>query len=479
MFGGSLNEGCELDDEDTLQDEAFFKGPVVPGEVPELRDDKDFIGLLQGRAQDIDYLKTDITRNKGMSKTYALEAMRICPEFGEPAIGRFTTIASPTLYQASLESLTEGIKAIFKKILEKIQELIKRIISFFSGDDPDKPISDSQYEKSKNSLNTKADETRRDQEVVQRHFEESCETNQELLKYKDFLQQVVPQTQGNPYAELVKEVLEKRPGQAISAILEQRDPFVYDLVYQGPYIRAIKAISDNFAMVANSLHFKIEILKQLYVKKSTISNDSFKTQDQIRQLSLVGVPLTLMVNRKEMTVDQALQYLENTRYEVKDRRFSEPISFDDLSNRMLTNDKSVDFKVISQSFYPVLDKLIDMEKILGELKSSFSLLNFGESQQPGNEQFNEVARKTFLTLASELNSLSLMVRTVKHTVDLIVYLKVEITHFADNLLEFASKEANKADIRVPTALVNRQKQILTYRRTLFQAHRRLTLGTLY
>lgn len=171
MSTTSLNQGFELD---TIQqnpghelDKALFEN-IVPGEIPTMKKDaaaetvvhKDDnlntvkeaehsdhggsfattlealganIDLLDGRYDDIEYLRQDIFANRGMNQRLAMECEELLPGFlsVDRPIGFFTTQTTKTQYTASLEFLEDGKSAVMQAVMVALQELIARVTAWY------------------------------------------------------------------------------------------------------------------------------------------------------------------------------------------------------------------------------------------------------------------------------------------------------------------------------------------------------------
>lgn len=133
----SLNEGFDLD---TIQtnpghalDVALFKPEtMVMGQVPQLRDDAE-IDTLVGQWDDLEYLRNDIIGARGMSRSFAMEAHSIFPEFlnNNRPIEFFTDLPTKTQYVVSLEVIEGQQKSIGARIWATIKEWWKKLMSLF------------------------------------------------------------------------------------------------------------------------------------------------------------------------------------------------------------------------------------------------------------------------------------------------------------------------------------------------------------
>jgi hypothetical protein len=129
-----------------------FKDSTTAGEEPELRDDLDLIAVpateeIFIRLRDLDLLRSRIHEDGGMSKSIALEAHAIMPDFlhdDRPA-EFFTKMPSKTLLAAALEDIGLEQQSNVQKLLEMISSFIKQFIeriNAFFGARSDEQLTD-------------------------------------------------------------------------------------------------------------------------------------------------------------------------------------------------------------------------------------------------------------------------------------------------------------------------------------------------
>lgn len=121
-----------------------FKDTTSEGEEPELREDLDLIAVpatedIFIKLRDLDLLRQRISEDGGMSKSIALEAHAIMPDFlhdDRPA-EFFTKMPSKTLLSAALEDIgveqNNGVKKLLEMIGAFVKQLVERIQSFFES----------------------------------------------------------------------------------------------------------------------------------------------------------------------------------------------------------------------------------------------------------------------------------------------------------------------------------------------------------
>lgn len=131
----SLIEGTEKepDEIETPSYSDLFKDPIVPGEAPEITEQNTIVASMESMANSLNMLLQDIKNVGGMNKAMAMEAARIVPEFGSVPLNRYSEYPTATLYQVSLESLTNTLKNAIRKLIELIRKAINYLIFMITG----------------------------------------------------------------------------------------------------------------------------------------------------------------------------------------------------------------------------------------------------------------------------------------------------------------------------------------------------------
>lgn len=127
-IGGGLNSDNELDDDNLI--DYLFENPIA-GEVPELKQNIALIIANESRMRELRYLRDDIARAGGMTKTFALEAARLIPTFTEPNGQFYTEEPSATRYKVSLEEvemvITQDIKKSIAMLIKVLELNVKHV----------------------------------------------------------------------------------------------------------------------------------------------------------------------------------------------------------------------------------------------------------------------------------------------------------------------------------------------------------------
>ena len=122
----SLNNGNELDGEVVVTD-------YKPYDFNDIEEHIGTITAIENRITDIDYLIDDIEKSKGMNQAFALEAVRIVPDFNMPHINYYTKDITATRYKITLEELTGAMWALIASAVAALIAMIFKIVDWITG----------------------------------------------------------------------------------------------------------------------------------------------------------------------------------------------------------------------------------------------------------------------------------------------------------------------------------------------------------
>lgn len=130
-----LNAGYELDHElgdgedDIVQ---LMFGDTTPGDVPELQEGIEIVTTVRDKIADLNYLKSDIQRAGGMSKTFALEAERLIPGFlnDDRPVGYFSMEPTRTQLSETFLAIEEEEKSLISRIWEAIKAFVQKVVDW-------------------------------------------------------------------------------------------------------------------------------------------------------------------------------------------------------------------------------------------------------------------------------------------------------------------------------------------------------------
>ena len=191
-----LNHGIEIDVDANTEDQhipvesqpenmpeadahEIFK-EVIPGDVPELKDDLNIIAQESARIQDLQYVLSDLKSLGGMNQSIAQEAQRLDPLFdGGRALGYYSKHTSATRYKPAMESIWTRIRETFKDLLKKLREMLRRFALWVVGSrDPKGDLMN----KSNEQIVKEVEETARKQEYRTDEIQQDLEDLSRIAK---------------------------------------------------------------------------------------------------------------------------------------------------------------------------------------------------------------------------------------------------------------------------------------------------------
>jgi len=92
------------------------------------------ITAMENKISDALYLYDDIIKSKGMNQSFAIEAMKVIPDFGGVPIKYYTESTTLTRYKLAIEELSAGIWAMIAAAALAIAAMLGKFISWLFGD---------------------------------------------------------------------------------------------------------------------------------------------------------------------------------------------------------------------------------------------------------------------------------------------------------------------------------------------------------
>lgn len=177
----SLNEGVELDNEliDANQeagkelDQLLFAN-IVPGEVPELRQEID-VDALVTKLRALDYAQNNLETIGGINQTLALEAYDVAPGIITDAVPVqfYTTEVTKTRYSFALEAIAVERRSVIDKVIEAVKAFFVKLLEW---------VKTAYYAVRKAWLNSQILKDMRQQVGVYTHLERRGETLDRIAK---------------------------------------------------------------------------------------------------------------------------------------------------------------------------------------------------------------------------------------------------------------------------------------------------------
>jgi hypothetical protein len=386
-----LNHGIELDQDATDGDQVIpvtslpdvrmmpevtahdLFQEVIPGEVPELKEDLNIIGANSAALEDLDYLLADLKRAGGMSQSFATEAKRLYPEFDKQSpLGYYTQQASATRYRISLESLFQRLKESFKELIRKLRELLRRFALWLVGS----------RDTGGNLMNKTDDQIKSEVESVTQRAEERNQTLEQDMHDLQVLAKVVlvevskgidirdqhGDTQHvSDFDKLVAHYLyDTESAEEVRQFMEGRNPIFHDIIEEGPWTKATEGLVD---IVNQSLSVMMQ--KSTALLSVVSSSGSAAFADQMvngRTLEILNQRLEVSFQGRKMNLQDVSTHYNRIYNEASQGEPQKHLSFEQVFGRMAQALATGPTKRLIETGRDVSIRLLTIEKYLDLLE---------------------------------------------------------------------------------------------------------------
>lgn len=480
MFGADYETLDDAED-NLLKDTDLFKEEVKRGEVPELRDDVKIIATIESDIKSIQYLIEDIHTSGGMSQSLAMEAARYSDRIKDTPIQFFTEEPTLTLKQVSVESLLDSIKNGFKKLIEAIKNFIRRAVAWLVGLFK-KDISDRDYERAKQKLDIQEEKNLDAWKTIIESLKRCNHYASSVSDHNNYLS-VLAANKDIPLEALIAMDLEHfvRPNQYVNKALIEKDPFIIDIVFMGPYTRLMKSIADSLRSVSDDINQKIRDVNTLVEnERNEIRKVSSYLQPSRFVSKYFNAPIQIFIggeHRGEYTLDKALMIINNDRAKAQRANLDQEITYRDLLIRTMVNVEDINPEHMQSELTRTMKSLVEAEAQIDGFYSLIDSIIVGDGYKKNNNELISSLRMGVTKLSIELNNITIICRYIKSYLDLLYFLTKDIVHYTDNIIEWIAVNGDdKAEIKPPKEIVEFVAKIGRERRTTYLNIKNYNLG---
>jgi len=437
-----------------LQNDDIFQAPIVPGEVPDLKDDVKLIAADEHALEDLQFLMADMKRVGGMCKAFALEAERIAPgTMGVPA-GYFTQAPTATRYKIATENLFAKVWEFIKQALAKLREGLRKVINWLIGKKDDK--DDPEALKREN-----AEATRQADEVASQGEKATEEVGAAAINLSNAAKHGVDLKENGgtqQYSDMDRIIGELLGGQNdhVRKFMGGHDPVFNDLVNHGSYFKMLMETNKAAMPAVTALLTKTqEVTKLIDTRLAAEGQTADVTQGST--LQKLGEPITFRAAGNQMSLSAYLEHLRTQQSEASKPQ-QQMRSFDEV------------FSALSQAFRQRLlyelnrfidagtASLIDAE---AALRVAEELLTKGDAQEHTAET-NVDWHKTIHALRTDITDLTAILMHVKTYRSQVQVMLVEVMEFAYQVAEqihgrLAPEQTNQQFIQTVELLAKEAK----------------------
>lgn len=458
MFGADYETFDEAE-ENLLRDEDIFE-VSEPGEVPELRKDVTIIATLESNARSIQYLLDDIRTTGGMNQSLALEAAQYSAAIKATPIGFYTRDATKTRLSVTVESLWQSLKDSFRRIIDAILEMIRKAVAWFVGLFK-KDMNNKDYEKAKQELDIQEESNTKAWESVIDQMAESKISLERFYRYQDYLDKVTElyDLDARALYTLDLQPYVKAPG-LVNRVIHDEDPFMYDLIYQGPYSSYINDLGRYITEFSMNIGSTVADVKRIVQEASKgVRDKRYETYTE-RHLKRDEEPrlynLTESRNpNSKVNFERMIKEINVLREKTKNlSRAPIKIDFRDLLASLLTQMSIEKVKAQLKNLYNVTRSLVDSEKGIYDIYALIDQIESGDTVDPGNDNLVSRLRALLLSLSVDINNLVIISRYIKSQYDYSYFMIRDINHYIDSALEWIAMQSTHFDDKdVPEELV--------------------------
>jgi hypothetical protein len=414
-----------------LQNDDIFQAPIVPGEVPDLKDDVKLIASDENALEDLQFLMADMKRVGGMCQAFALEAERVAPGvMGVPA-GYFTKAPTSTRYKIATENLFAKVWEFIKQAIQKLRDGLKKIIYWLIGKKDDK--GDPEALKRENAEATKkADDVAKEGEKATDDVAAAAINVSNAVKHGVEFKENGGTQQYSSMDRIIGEALGGQ-NDHVRKFMAGQDSIFSDLVNQGSYFKFLMETNKVVMPAATALQTKIgesaNLIKTLIASEGQTA--SVVQGDTLRKLA---EPISFKVGAQSMNLSQYLEHLRTQQSEAEKTQ-QQMREFDEV------------FTALSQAFRQRLvyelnrfveagtSTLIDAEEVLREVEEQLTKASAQEHTAESNVDWH----KTIHALRTDITDLSAILMHVKTYRTQVTVMLVDLMEFAYDVAEAIMK----------------------------------------
>lgn len=460
----NADTGDNVVDNKTDPDELVFVEPDRPHETDmfnSIAEANLAAEALTDKISDLLDVMSDIVSVKGMSQSFALEAEKIIPNFGNVPIGYYTKTPTMTRYRVSLEEMSKGIWALIAAVLAVIAGLLVKVFYFFTGKkdatakDAEKCIDD-QIDNIKETVTT-VDKTANlinEGDAVLRNAKIPCLDENENAFYCTSFQIAIDRLLVN----------NERYG-AAKNFLKLENPIYRDIIKFGRYSKAANEIGLKVNAINDLLKIKLESMLEV-INTNLHSTNTIDDLNNAKVLKTLNVPVVINVSGKQMTLDETADYLTGIRHAVSNETGQSDINFDTMFNsisRIYSTTKIVEIlKAVKNSF----KVLSDMQKQVDAIKGINRNISTDGIVGGVGVDVGHALRETIKTLSDDISNFNSIYAELHLFANTIDRLTNEAYGFATILVGKITSEMRANEQEIPESWIKVTNELKVYKQII-------------
>lgn len=451
-----LNHGVELDIDATDGDQVVevkslpdvrmlpevtahdvFK-EVIPGEVPELKEDLTLIASDTAALEDLEYLVADLKKVGGMNQAFAQEAQRLYPEFdGKRPLGFYTKQTSATRYKVSLESLYARLKEAVKDLIKKLREMIRRFVLWLVGA---RDIHSNLLAKSSDELkqevettSERAEDRTKELEADMGELRDIAVTFQkELQRGVDIKDQHGETVRISDFDKLVAHYLyDTEAADEVRQFMESRNPVFHDIIEQGPWTKGTEALVDTIQQALSVMQQKAAVLQQVVQQSGAMDVGSELVNS--RTLDILSLRLEVAFQGRKMTLQDVSNHYNRLYVEASQSEPHKHLSFEQVFARMQTALASGPTKKLIATGREIGLRLIGVESYLDMLEVRIGNVVTDGSDGMPEHSMAQALREALDSIRQDVRDLSMIANRMNAYRSIVETMSARVVGFAYRL----------------------------------------------
>lgn len=452
----SLNTGNELDDE-----VAELEDPMILS-IKELKDVSDIIQSstsLESKLDDLMYLARDIVSSGGMCQTFAMEAEKLLPGFGNVPIGYYTKDLTATRYRVSLEEIHKGIWALLAAAFKAIKNIISKIFSFFTGN--------------KDNSDPKAAAENVDQEIkdVDNNTEVVKETREELHRADGLLRQatlcLIDKNEKAFHCTSLQQAIDEllSDSEIYSKelrFLELKDPVYRDLVMNGPYTSLVTEVGKKLMLMNELMTSRLKLLDTIIA--ADVLNHSNASQLQNRhELNKLQENVVVTIHGKEYTLYDLSGAISSEFEKLTGSETEEHLNYDSMFMAVERLSHNTGIKNTLKETKHMFSHLEELRNRLNKVDKSLRDVNTDGIPGALSSGFATDIREVAGILTRDMIGYQKLLSEISNFVYYLKKLFKETIGFGNAIITKITKEMKRNDQEIPLAWEEVHSNVMSYR----------------
>ncbi|BDD79861.1 hypothetical protein [Burkholderia phage FLC9] len=420
-----------------VQAHDLFK-EVIPGEVPELKDDLQVIAQEANRIEDLGYVLADLKKLGGMSQAIAQEAMRLDAEFdGGRSLNWYTKQPTATRYKPAMESVLGKIKEVFQHLIKKLRELLRRFALWIVGS---RDANEHLMNKSNDQIVKEVEQVAQQQEYRSEEIQQDLRdlgtlaklVQAEVTKGVDLKDQHGETQHVSDFDKLVAHYLyDTEATDEVRQFMEGRNPIFHDIIEQGPWTMMTEDLVGLVQQALSVMMQKTNVLNGIVA-----SQGSTQLGDQLVQ----GRSLEILLQRIELNWQGRQQTLQdvadNYNHVYMEASQGDPqvhLSFEQVFTRMADALAQGPTKKLIESGRNIGIRLLTIEKYLDIIETKIgNVITDGAPGMPDHSMAQPM-REALDAVRQDVRDLSLIANRMNAYRSIVETMAARVTGFAYRL----------------------------------------------